>query len=234
MKNLITIKNLNKKFKEGFKNTRIIFENLNLDILENEQLAIIGKNGVGKTILFETILGLRNLSKGKIQFHYEYNKTPYEKISFLFQKDDLIDIFNVSDYIKLLKKDKLVDKIFLEKLLNKFEIVNIAKSKIKNLSGGEKQRLKLLICFAHKPKIFFLDEFNNNLDILIKEETIQFIKEYVYEQKASLVIISHEPEDIKKIANKITFFQDGKLSPKINIANLETSKVKELILKNLT
>ncbi len=195
----IEIKGLNKKY-----NDKVIHDNLNLKIYKGEFVAIIGKNGCGKTTLFNQLTGLVEPDDGEINVNYSINM--------LHQKFDVHLPLTSKEYI--ITNLKMFDKVWndeIDEMINKFSMESIMNVNINKLSGGESQKLNLLTSLINDPEILLLDEFTSGLDVQTLIEIINFVKEKFLRENKTIVLISHQPEEIRKISNRICLMQDGQI-----------------------
>lgn len=184
------------------------FSNVNLELKNNEKIAIVGQNGIGKTTLLRTILGLEK-SKGDINLFGDNLKSKddfkkiYSKIGYLFQDSDdsfitssVIDevAFNLynqnDDYENSYKK--------AEQLLEEFGISDLKDKLPIKLSGGQKRIVAICACLIHNPDILFLDEPTNHLD---KEMSV-IVERKLQEFEGNIILIAHNIEFAKKIVDK--------------------------------
>ena len=207
VKQLIHVDNVYKHFHK-----KEVLNGVNFTINENEHLIILGANGAGKSVLVETIAGLIKPSEGKINYHFDStdlnqqigvqfqaidfpsNLTPYDVIQFN------IDLFKIN-----------IDKDELEELIIAFKIDRFINQKCSKLSGGQKQRLNVLLALINKPKVVFLDEFSTGLDFLIKSQIEEFLLNYAQKNSITVVIVSHDVNEIEIFAKKIVALSQGKI-----------------------
>ncbi len=211
---LIKVENLHQYFKVKGKK-KVVLEDINFEIYENDRLAFVGPNGAGKTTSVSIICGYLKSKNGKISYNYEYKNNPYEKISVQFQDlqfpssltpKDLIEFslkLNDTDY-------KSNEKEILE-AISIFEIDKIFNTKMSKLSGGQQQRVNVLISLLGKPKVLFLDEFTTGLDIAIKNKIQNFILDFCDKNKIALVIISHDIDCIEEMTNRMIVLADKRI-----------------------
>ncbi|MCD4819984.1 MAG: ATP-binding cassette domain-containing protein [Candidatus Cloacimonetes bacterium] len=191
---MIKLKNINLRF-----GNKVLFDNLNFHIKQNDKILISGKSGIGKTTLMQMILGFSEANSGKIFFKSEKidrkniwdirNKISYvpQNIRFKHLKIELI-FQNIFD----LKHNKTISNWIekLPKLLEFFELdEDILEKNWNDLSGGEKQRISLIIASLLNRKIFFLDEVTSALDESLKMKTINYFLE---KEDSTILMISHD------------------------------------------
>ncbi len=173
-----------------------IFNNLNLTILEKENVLIQGKSGVGKTTLFKLLLGFGTIDSGSVLFNgHKINKANINKIReqifYLSQDIDLRhkSVGNLIDEILKINSIQHKNSNQIEKMLNFLELDSkLLEQNVKDLSGGERQRAGLLIGFLLDRPVWLLDEPTSALDDAMKQKIAQFI----LGQDKTIVIISHD------------------------------------------
>lgn len=185
---MIKIKNLTKKVTD-----KVLFDKVTFNI--NKSTLLIGENGVGKTTLLKMILGIDNKYDGDIELSFDKSD-----ISYAPQSDVLIDQYRVKDMINYfcwLNKIKIADK-YLDEKLRQYKLISKKKTMISELSGGEKKKLCMLMCFIKKAEIYILDEPTNNLDV----DSQSILKDEVLNK--NIFIISHDDKIIDINFDEIT------------------------------
>jgi ABC-2 type transport system ATP-binding protein len=213
---------------------RKIIKNISFDVSENSVVGILGKNGAGKTTLLGMLMGLISPSSGKIEIlGKDLNKKKNEilqKINFqspyvdlpkkmtveqnLYFYSRLYGIKNFKDII-----NDLVDKLKMKDLINK---------SYGSLSAGQKTKVNLCKALINNPKLLLLDEPTASLD----PETSIFIREFLLKfqktNNSSILITSHNLDEIESICSKIillkfgTVVSDGNLDEILNTKNYST------------
>ena len=181
---------------------RIILNKINLDIYSHEKVAFIGKNGSGKTTFIKTILGEQNLEVNGSVYIGPSVKIGYlpQVIKFENEEEQLLDYF---------KSTIEVNEQRAREILAKFEFYKEdVNKKIKNLSGGERMKVKLAELLQQKINTLIFDEPTNHIDIPTKEVLEEALEEF----DGTLIFISHDRYFINKFANKIVEFENGKVN----------------------
>jgi len=180
-----------------------IFNALNLNIHRGDLIALVGKNGVGKTTLMKIIKGTQELDNGEL---WSY---PNLKVSYFTQHFEIDFSIKVEDEIKKVlvsDEEKYKIDIYCDNLnLNKRE-------KIKNLSGGQKRRIALAKSLIVESDILLLDEPTNHLDL----ECIQWLEQHLKELNRVILSVSHDRTFLSNFTNKVFWLDRGdlKVSPK--------------------
>ncbi len=210
------------------KNEKEILKGITFGLKQGETLAIVGANGAGKTVLIETILRINEPKSYKKMIVNLGHKTYTENLSEIgiqYQQSKIQSDFKVSEIIDIQKKlyGKKIDNVELQKMIEIFGIYEFVNWKVKGLSGGQKQRLNLLLAVMHQPKIMILDEFITGLDVANVRKIVTYINELKIKNKASMIIISHQPEEIEELSDRIIVMKEGKI--------IEETSPKEVIKK---
>lgn len=232
---LLQIRNLN----FGYKKKEKILNNFNLDLYKGERLAIMGHNGCGKTTLLNILLGYLKNKEGLINLPL-YKKTSdfIRTIGVQYQKATYPSNWNIDNAIDFMidisltrnETIKYRDWFFneatkiKEDMLQFFQLEEKRKIKIKKLSGGEQQKLNLILSLIKKPDILVLDEFTTGLDITYKEKTIRYINDYVSKNNITLIIISHIKEEVENLTNRIVIVHDKNIKNDVSVYDLYSDK----------
>ncbi len=209
---IIKISNLVKKFGPK-QNPKIVLNGINLTISKGKNIALLGGNGAGKTTLVETIAGLNKPDSGSIKYLYKFNKTYQEKLGIQFQDSfypNAITVKEVIDFMIGLYGSK-INHDELVAIMNIFGIHEYYKKRVAKLSGGQQQRLNALLAIIHKPTVLFLDELSTGLDITIRTNIKRFIKNYAIENNITLILVSHDTDEIEYLADEIAVLKNGKI-----------------------
>ena len=208
---LIEIKNICKNFGSG-KSEKKVLKDINFDINFLEHTALLGCNGAGKTVLSEIICGLNDPTSGEIIRNFDTDNYK-KKIGIQFQDSAYpqgVTVKKVIEFIVSIHKSKISNDE-LKALIKIFGIEEIYDKSATDLSGGQQQRLNLLLSLIHKPEFIILDELSTGLDIKIKSRIKRFIKEYSKKHNITILIVSHDMDEIEYLTNRIIVMYFGKV-----------------------
>ena len=209
--NQIKLDNISFKYKE---NEKYIIQKYNLTINKFDKIGVTGHSGSGKSTLIEILIGLFEPNEGKILFDglemQEITNERYKLFGYVPQKIVLIDDTLISNIT--LEYDK--DKIDYQKLDESLRFSGLTKFVNKNkgnldiiigengskMSGGEKQRVAIARAVYKNRQILVFDESFNGLDVDMKKEILNGLKDYL--QHKTAIFISHNVDDLK-LCNKI-------------------------------
>ena len=225
--NLLSVEGVGKTYQD-----RPIFENISFGINQGQKIALIAKNGTGKTTLLKIIAGDDAPDKGEV------NQRKGTRIAYLAQEPVLNPIFTVEEcilqsnseimqvigrYEKALNnpQDEEAYQLAFEamdqhqawdfetqykQILSKLKLDQL-QAKVGSLSGGQRKRIALAIVLLEKPDILILDEPTNHLDL----EMIEWLEAYFAKEKFTLLMVTHDRYFLERVCNEIIELDEGKL-----------------------
>lgn len=212
MKKLLEIKHLYKSFDK-----LDILKDINLDVNEGDVVVIIGPSGSGKSTLLRCINKLETLTKGNILLdgkNIDDSLEFHKKIGMVFQSFNLFENLTVLDNITLapIKTKTLSEIDAVKRAKELLKMINL-ESKIneypRSLSGGEKQRVAIVRSLIMSPEIMLFDEPTSALDPEMIGEVLSLMK--TLSSNMTMVIVTHELDFAKEIANRVIFMDGGKI-----------------------
>jgi ATP-binding cassette subfamily F protein uup len=224
--NLLSVEGLTKSIGE-----KLLFENLNFGINQGQKVALIARNGTGKTTLLNILAGLDGADSGKIVLRQDI------RVAYLPQEPHFPESITILDAIfesgdKKASLVKAYEKAIASE--NKEEIDRLTQqmedasawdydarireilgvlgfdqfmAQVGELSGGQRKKLALTVVLLSEAELLILDEPTNHLDIPMTE----WLEQYLSRQKVSLLMVSHDRYFIDKVCNEIFELEDGKL-----------------------
>ena len=225
--NLLTVEGISKAYGE-----RVIVEPLSFGVSKGQKIALIAKNGSGKTTILKIIAQQDTPDTGQVNFrkgtHISYlpqdpaldpEKTVEEII--LESGNQVLEV--IADYEEALQNPEDTEryqKAFeameqhqawdfetqYKQLLSKLKLDNLS-LKASALSGGQKKRVALCIALLEKPDLLILDEPTNHLDL----EMIEWLEAYFVKEKLTLLMVTHDRYFLERVCNEIIELDNGKL-----------------------
>ena len=184
--------------------------------MEGDILGFIGPNGAGKTTTIKLILGLQNITSGKVYingYDIEENfKKAIENVGTIVESPDLYMYMSGYENLKLVANlYKNVDKKRIDEIVKLVGLENRIKDKVSKYSLGMRQRLGIAQAILHKPKLLILDEPTNGLDPEgIKEVTV-LLKKLAEQENMAILISSHNLAELDTFCNKISIIKNGEI-----------------------
>ncbi len=205
---IVNVKNLTIKYSDF-----VAVDNVSLTIYENEVIGIIGPNGAGKTSLVEAIEGLRAFNNGEVEIlgldPIKDRIKLYNELGVQLQESSYPDRAKVEDVCELFSSFYNVGSSH-KALLEDFGLTHCTSEYIRNLSGGEKQKLSILLSLLCSPKIVFWDELTTGLDPLARHELYEKILDYK-SRGLTIVLVTHYMEEIEKLCDRVAVMRSGKI-----------------------
>ena len=217
---ILKTRGLKKYYGNGENLVKAIDDN-NIEIIEGEFVAIVGKSGSGKSTLLHMIGGLDRPTDGKVFidgkdiFSLKDESLAIfrrRKIRFIFQYYNLIPSLNVWENIVLPigLDNKAVDEEFINDIINALGLSDKKESLPNTLSGGQQQRVAIARALATRPSIILADEPTGNLDSKTSDEVMSLLKSMIKKYNQTLVMITHD-ETIAQMADRVIYIEDGKV-----------------------
>lgn len=216
---VISVRNLHKSFGDNK-----VINGFNFDLQKGENVVVLGKSGSGKSVLIKCIIGLMKPEKGEINVLgnnvTKLNSSQLDemrvKVGFLFQSNALYDSMTVRENLefpmrrhwKKTRKEQ-INNLVLEALEN-VGLPNTIDMMPSELSGGMRKRIALARTLILKPEIILYDEPTTGLDPITGKEISNLMLDIQKKYNTSSIIISHDLNCVKIVANKIVMLIDGK------------------------
>lgn len=200
----LQIKNVNKNYKD------FSLKDVNFEIEQGTIMGLVGANGAGKSTIINCILGITKYDGEITAYGRKIDESTKQDIGFV------IDDAFISNKINALQADKIYKKIYhnwdSQKFLNYIGNFEIPVNKMVNkLSKGMKMKFKIAIALSSNPKLLILDEPTSGLDPVVRSEILDILLEFVQDETHSVLISSHITGDLEKVADYITYIENGEI-----------------------
>ena len=176
---------------------KVIFQDLNLNLHKGDMIALVGKNGVGKTTLMKTIYGDQDLDAGEL---WNY---PGLKVGYFNQKFEKLDNKTIEENFSDLLNEQ--NKHFVDIFCNKLNLDKFAN--VEDLSGGQKRKVYLIRSLLKDSDVLLLDEPTNHLDL----QCIEWLESYLRNLNKTIICVSHDRTFLSNFTNKVFWIDRGKL-----------------------
>ena len=209
-KNVISIKD----FELSFGSKKII-HGLNFEVKKGEIFGFLGSNGSGKTTTIRALLGIYQADSGELLINgEEFSPEKFGAIGYLpeerglYKKEKVIDVMQYFGRLKGLSKKEAQE--FSKKYLERVGLEDKANLNIDKLSGGQQQKIQLGITIMGKPDLLILDEPTKGFDPVNRQLLMDIIAEE-NARGATIVMVTHQMEEVEKICNRALLLKDGKV-----------------------
>lgn len=213
---------------------------INFTIGEGELIGFIGPNGAGKTTTLKILSGLLYPTNGFVSVlgFNPWDRKPefLKRISLVMgQKNQLwwdlpaIETFELNKAIYEIPDRRY--KETLGELTDMLDVKDLLNVQVRKLSLGQRMRLELLAALLHQPKVLFLDEPTIGLDVVAQQKVRDFIFEYKRKYKASIILTSHNMEDLADLAKRVVVLDRGEILFDGDLKELTDKFAKEKTIK---
>lgn len=204
-----------------------VLKGLDLDIYDGETLVILGRSGVGKSVLLKQIIGLETPDKGYVEIDdqrvselssSEKRMRRIKPMGMLFQGSALFDSLNVGDNIAFYLKQHdpgLSSSEVKNRVANALKMVGLEGNEGKlpsDLSGGMRKRAALARLIVYRPQIILYDEPTTGLDPITAQQINELINKTKKELGATSLVVTHDIRSAMEVGDRLAFHHDGKIA----------------------
>lgn len=188
-------------------------DNLSFKVEKGTVFGLLGANGAGKSTSIECILGTKKMDKGEVSIlglDSIYNrKELFQKVGVQFQEANYQENIKVEELCEV--TTSLYKKpIDYKELLQRFGIKDKSKTLVKEISGGERQRLFIVLALIPNPEVVFLDELTTGLDARARRDVWQILKG-LKKKGLTIVLTSHFMDEVEELCDVIYILKKGKV-----------------------
>ena len=208
----ISVANLSKTYASGFR----ALKNINLDIRDGEIFALLGPNGAGKTTLISIICGIVSPSTGTVTVDGHDIISDYRaarSLIGLVPQELTTDAFETPPATMRFSRGlfgKPANPAHIEKVLKELSLWDKKDDKIRMLSGGMKRRLMIAKALAHEPRILFLDEPSAGVDVELRKDMWQLVRE-LRASGVTIILTTHYIEEAEDMADRVGVINNGEI-----------------------
>ena len=207
MEEIISVKQLSKSY--GRLNA---VQGLDLSVTQGSVFGLLGANGAGKSTTIECMLGTRKPDAGTVSIlgmnPLLQRKQLFENVGVQFQEANYQDKVTVSELCEV-TQSLYKNAADYGELLKQFGIFDKAKSMVKELSGGQRQKLFIVLALIPQPKVVFLDELTTGLDAKARREVWKILSD-LKEKGLTIFLTSHFMDEVEALCDTICILKKGK------------------------
>ena len=213
MKKIVELKNVTKAF-DG----EVVLDHIDLDIYDNEFLTLLGPSGCGKTTTLRIIGGFETPDTGDVMFLGDrINDVPAHKrnVNTVFQRYALFPHLNVFDNVAFPLREKKVPRGEIEEkvteMLRLVKLTGFEKRNVTRLSGGQQQRVAIARALVSHPQVLLLDEPLGALDLKLRKDMQQELKNIQKATGITFVFVTHDQEEALSMSDTIVVMSEGRI-----------------------
>ena len=203
----VSVRNLTKSF-----GSRRVVDGLSFDVRRGEVFALLGHNGAGKSTTIDLILGLKSPDGGSARIlgmeAAEHRKQLFERVGVQLQNTRYQPSITVEEacieYASL-----YADPADYPQLLHQFGLDGLRRSFVSRLSGGERQKLSVVLALIGRPELVFLDELTTGLDVVARREVWRTLKQ-LKAQGLTIFLTTHYMEEAEALCDRVCIIRSGR------------------------
>lgn len=207
MEEIISVKQLSKSY-----GRLSAVQGLDLSVTQGSVFGLLGANGAGKSTTIECMLGTRKSDAGTVSIlgmaPLLQRKQLFENVGVQFQEANYQDKVTVSELCEV-TQSLYKNAADYGELLKQFGIFDKAKSMVKELSGGQRQKLFIVLALIPQPKVVFLDELTTGLDAKARREVWKILSD-LKEKGLTIFLTSHFMDEVEALCDTICILKKGK------------------------
>ena len=213
MKKIIELNNISKAF-DG----ETVLDHMDLDVYDNEFLTLLGPSGCGKTTTLRIIAGFETADEGDVVFMGErINDVPPHKrnVNTVFQRYALFPHLNVFENVAFPLREKRVPKAEIDErvseMLKLVALTGFEKRSVTSLSGGQQQRVAIARALVGRPKVLLLDEPLAALDLKLRKDMQQELKNIQKATGITFIFVTHDQEEALSMSDTVVVMSEGRI-----------------------
>jgi ABC-2 type transport system ATP-binding protein len=206
-----------------------VLADVSANVAPGSVVGVLGKNGAGKTTLLEIALGFSPASSGSVQVwgheSFELPAPVKGRIGYVPQQDELVPLLTGRQQIALTASlHPHWDHELIERLAREWEVP--LDRRITALSGGERQKISMLLALGHRPDLLVLDEPLASLDPIARRSFLRQLLEITADQSRAVIFSSHIVSDLERVANEVWILREGRMVWQGDLDGLKESVVR--------
>ncbi|MDR0460283.1 MAG: ABC transporter ATP-binding protein [Nitrososphaerota archaeon] len=200
---MIRIKNLKKSY-----GSKRVLKGVDLNIEKGSFTALVGRNGSGKSTLVDILCKAKQASGGTVKYGFNENKI-FDHIGVQLQDANFDHRLKVKEIINMWKSIYGSPKADLDELIEILELDQIMNHRSNRISGGQRQKLSILLALFHDPEFLIFDELTTGLDATARDDVQEYLKMINKKQGKTILIVSHYMDEVEALCDKAYFLKDG-------------------------
>ncbi|MEG2597115.1 MAG: ABC transporter ATP-binding protein [Oscillospiraceae bacterium] len=208
MEDILKVNNISKSYQD------FQLDHVSFSLPKGAIMGLVGRNGAGKSTTLKCILNLVNRSSGDIQIFGKDNISAEqeikERIGVVFEETNFHEVLNakqISSFMKDIYKNWDEDLFF--SYLKKLQLPK--EKALKEFSRGMRMKISLAAAMSHHADLLILDEPTGGLDPIVRSEILDLFLDFIQDENKGILLSSHITTDLEKIADYITFIDNGKV-----------------------
>ena len=200
---MIHIENLKKSY-----GSNDVLKGINLSIEKGSCTALVGRNGSGKSTLIDVVCKITTANSGTVRYDFQESKM-FDHIGVQIQEAKFDSRLKVKEIINLWHSIYGEAKADLDELVNILELKPIMNNRSERISGGQRQKLSILLSLFHDPEMLIFDELTTGLDATTRDDVQQYLKMLNRKRGKTIFIVSHYMDEVEALCDMVYFLKYG-------------------------
>jgi len=200
---MITIKDLQKNY-----GSNKVLRGVDLLVEKGSCTALVGRNGSGKTTLVDIICKAKKANSGNVKYSFDEKKL-FDHIGVQMQDAQFDSRLKVKEIINLWKSIYGGAKADLDELIDVLDLKPIMNNRSDKISGGQRQKLSILLSLFHDPELLIFDELTTGLDAATRDDVQEYLKMINKKRGKTIFIVSHYMDEVEALCDMVYFLKDG-------------------------
>ena len=200
---MIRIENLTKSY-----GSKQVLKGVDLTVEKGSFTALVGRNGSGKSTLVDIVCKAKKANIGTVQYGFNENKI-FDHIGVQLQDAQFDSRLKVKEIINLWKSIYGKAKTDLNELINVLELESVMDNRSDKISGGQRQKLSILLSLFHDPEFLIFDELTTGLDATARSDVQDYLKMINKKRGKTILIVSHYMDEVEALCDMAYFLKDG-------------------------
>ena len=216
--NILEIKDVSKSYKD-FK-----LENISFNLPAGYVMGLIGENGAGKTTLLKLIMGMKHSDSGEIKIFDKVMKC--NEVELKNRIGFAQDVPGFHENLSVKQTERMIARFYenwdsaqFVKLCRAFNISQ--DKKVRELSGGAKNKLSISIALSHSAELIILDEPTSGMDPGDRSRLLNILRDFIEDENKSVLFSTHITSDLEKIADYVVYLKEGRQMISTSMSNLK-------------
>ena len=200
---MIRIEGLTKSYRKNH-----VLKGIDLSVETGSCTALVGRNGSGKSTLVDIVCKAKKANSGVIHYGFEESKI-FDHMGVQIQDAQFDGRLKVREIIDLWKSIYGGAKANLSELIEILELGAIMNNRSDRISGGQRQKLSILLSLFHDPQFLIFDELTTGLDATTRDDVQEYLKMINRDRGKTIFIVSHYMDEVEALCNKVYFLKNG-------------------------
>ena len=185
-----------------------VLKGVDLTIKKGSCTALVGRNGSGKTSLVDIVCKSKKADAGRISYNFD-ERNLFDHVGVQIQDAKFDARLKVKQVIELWKSIYGEARANLSELIDVLDIAAIMNSSSDRISGGQRQRLNILLALFHNPELLIFDELTTGLDASSRDDVQEYLKMLNKEKGKTIFIVSHYMDEVEALCDTVYFLKNG-------------------------